>query len=64
MFETVVSISLPVPTKLRVSVPIVTVSFEPLSAPIVREEEIAAVVAAVIRPFESTVITGIAVAEP
>ena len=41
-----------------------TVSFEPLSAPTVRVEEIAAVVAAVIRPFESTVSTGMAVAEP
>ena len=31
------------PEKVRVSVPIVTVSFDPLSAAIVREEEIAAV---------------------
>ena len=44
--------------------PIVTVSFDPLSAAIVREEEIAAVDAEVILPFASIVITGIAVLPP
>ena len=64
MFETVVSTSLFVPTKFNVSVPTVTVSSEPLSAPIVKVELVAAVVAAVIRPCASTVITGIAELEP
>ena len=58
------STSFEVPAKVRVSEPIVTVSFEPLSAAIVREDEIAAVVAEVTRPFASIVRTGIAVAEP
>ena len=46
------------------SVPTVTVSLLPLSAAIVNAEEIAAVEAAVILPFASTVITGIAELEP
>ena len=46
------------------SVPTVTVSLLPLSAAIVNAEEIAAVEAAVILPFASTVMTGIAVLEP
>ena len=50
LFETVVSISLAVPSNSKVSVPTVTVSFEPESAPIVSTELVAAVVAAVIRP--------------
>ena len=61
---TVVSISFEVPAKVNVSVPTVTVSLLPLSAAIVKAEEIAAVLAAVILPFASTVITGIAVLEP
>ena len=62
--ETVVSISLAVPSKVKVSVPIVTVSLEPLSAAMVNEELILAVEAAVIRPVASTVNTGIAVEPP
>jgi hypothetical protein len=61
---TVVSISFEVPAKVNVSVPTVTVSLLPLSAAIVNAEEILAVLAAVILPFASTVITGIAVLEP
>ena len=47
---TVVVVSLLVPAKLSVSVPTLTVSSEPLSAPIVKSELIAAVPAAVKRP--------------
>ena len=46
--ETVVSISLAVPSKVKVSVPTVTVSLEPLSAAMVNAELILAVEAAVI----------------
>jgi hypothetical protein len=48
----------------RVSVPTVTVSSEPESAPIVNTLEVAAVLTAVTLPFASTVITGIAELEP
>ena len=64
LFDTVVSTSLAVPTKFNVSVPTVTVSSEPLSAPIVKVELVAAVEAAVIRPWASIVNTGIAEPEP
>ena len=64
MFETVVSISLAVPSKVRVSVPTVTTSSEPLSPPIVNAELVAAVDTAVNLPCASTVITGIVLAEP
>ena len=50
LFETVVSISFAVPSKVKVSVPTVTVSLLPLSAAIVSVELVAAVLAAVIRP--------------
>ena len=50
LFETVVSISFAVPSKVKVSVPTVTVSLLPLSAAIVSVELVAAVVAPVIRP--------------
>ena len=53
-----------VPTKFKVSVPTVTVSSEPVSAPIVKMLEVAAVVTAVTLPFASTVITGIALELP
>ena len=49
LFETVVSTSLVVPAKVKVSVPTVTVSLLPLSAAIVSVELVAAVLAAVIR---------------
>jgi len=61
---TVVSISLVVPAKFNVSVPTVTVSSEPLSAPIVKVELVVAVVTPVILPSAPTVITGIALALP
>ena len=61
---TVVSISFDVPAKVNVSVPNVTVSFDPESAAIVKSVLIAAVLAAVICPCAFTVITGIAVDEP
>ena len=61
---TVVVTSFKVPAKFSVSVPTLTVSSEPLSAPIVRSELIAAVPAAVKRPCASTVNVGIAVALP
>ena len=64
MFVTAVSISFEVPAKVNVSVPTVTVSLLPLSAAIVNADEILAVLAAVILPFASTVMTGIAVLEP
>ena len=62
--ETVVSISLLVPAKFRVSVPTVTVSLEPESAPIVNVLDVEAVLTAVILPLASTVITGIALLLP
>ena len=46
------------------SVPTVTVSFDPLSAATVNVELVVAVLAAVIRPCASIVITGIAELEP
>ena len=46
------------------SVPTVTVSSEPLSAPSVNTLEVAAVLTAVTLPFASTVITGIAELDP
>ena len=49
---------------MKVSVPTVTVSLLPLSAAIVSTELVAAVLAAVIRPCASIVITGIAELEP
>ena len=52
-------ISFEVPAKVNVSVPTVTVSLLPLSAAIVNAEEIAAVVAAVILPLASTVMTAV-----
>ena len=64
LFETVVDISFAVPSKVSVSVPTVTVSLLPESAAIVSVELVAAVLAAVIRPCASTVITGIAELEP
>jgi hypothetical protein len=64
LLVTVVSISLLVPTKFKVSVPTVTVSSLPLSAPIVNTLEVAAVLTAVTLPFASTVITGIALELP
>ena len=50
LFETVVFTSLEVPSKVKVSLPTVTVSFDPLSAAIVSVELVEAVLAAVIRP--------------
>ena len=64
MFETVVAISFAVPSKVSVSVPMVTVSLVPVSAATVSAELIAAVLAAVNLPSASTVKVGIAVAEP
>ena len=64
LFETVVSISFAVPSNVSVSVPTVRVSLLPLSAAIVSTELVAAVLAAVIRPCASIVITGIAELEP
>jgi hypothetical protein len=64
LFETVVDISFAVPSKVSVSVPIVTVSLLPESAAIVNAELIAAVLAAVSLPCPSTVITGIAELDP
>ena len=61
---TVVLISFEVPAKVNVSVSNVTVSLLPVSAAIINVVEIDSVVAPVILPFESTVITGIAVLEP
>ena len=64
LFETVVVISLEVPSNVIVSVPTVTVSLLPESAATVSAELIDAVLAAVILPCASTVKVGIAVLEP
>ena len=61
---TVVSTSPDVPAKFSVSVPTVTTSSEPLSAPIVKDELVVAVETLVILPSAATVITGIALALP
>ena len=63
MFDTVVVI-LPPPAIVSVSVPIVTTSSEPESAPIVRLPATVAVEAAVSLPSASTVIIGTAEADP
>jgi len=61
---TAVSISPLVPAKLSVSVPTVTTSSEPVSAPIVKDELVVAVDTLVILPSAPTTITGIALALP
>ena len=63
MFDTVV-VMLPPPAIVSVSVPIVTTSSEPESAPIVRLPATVAVEAAVSLPSASTVIIGTAEADP
>ena len=64
MLLTVVSTSLDVPANVNVSVPSVTVSFDPLSAAIVKSVEIEDVLTEDNLPSSNTVITGIAVELP